>query len=74
MAYQGFIGKLFIKNANKQEFTWLSTHVTVVFEISIANFYILDSFLADMCIFPFLTNFVTMDFFTCHMNMKKTLS
>jgi hypothetical protein len=62
MAYQYFIGKIFIKNANKQEFTWLSTHVTVVFEISIANFYILDSFLADMCIFPFPTNFVTMDF------------
>jgi hypothetical protein len=30
-AYQGFIEKLFTKNATKEEFTRLSTHVTMVF-------------------------------------------
>jgi hypothetical protein len=57
-----FHRKTLHKNGTKQDFTWISTRVTVVFEISIANFYILDSFLADMCIFPFATTFVTMDF------------
>jgi hypothetical protein len=38
MAYQGFIEKLFTKNATKQEFTSLSTHVTMVFETSTTNF------------------------------------
>jgi hypothetical protein len=38
MAYQGFIEKIFTKNATKQEFTWLYTHVIMVLETSIANF------------------------------------
>jgi hypothetical protein len=38
MAFQGFIEKLFTKNATKYEFTRLSTHVTMVFETSIAKF------------------------------------
>jgi hypothetical protein len=38
MAYQDFIKKLYTKNATKQEFNWLSTHVTMIFETSIANF------------------------------------
>jgi hypothetical protein len=57
-----FQRKTLHKNGTKQDFTWISTHVTMVFEISIANFYILHSFLADMCIFPFATTFVNIDF------------
>jgi hypothetical protein len=38
MAYQGFIEKLFTKNATKHEFTWLSTRVTMGFETSTVKF------------------------------------
>jgi hypothetical protein len=38
LAFQGFIEKLFTKIATKQEFTWLSTHMTMVFETSVTKF------------------------------------
>jgi hypothetical protein len=38
MAYQGFREKLFTKNGTKQDFTWLSTLLTMVYESSIVNF------------------------------------
>jgi hypothetical protein len=59
MAYQDFIEKLFTKNGTKEEFTWLSTQLTMVCKISIENFRILTLFLAEMCIFPMSTTFVT---------------
>jgi hypothetical protein len=38
MACQGLKEKLFTKNTTKQEFTLLSTHVTMVFATPMANF------------------------------------
>jgi hypothetical protein len=58
MAYQDFIEKFFTKNPTKQDFTWLSTELTMVYAISIAKFRILTPFLAVMCIFPMPTTFV----------------
>jgi hypothetical protein len=58
MAYQGFIEKLFIKNATKQEFTWLSTQVTMLCASFIENFRILTPFLVEMCTFPSPTTFI----------------
>jgi hypothetical protein len=54
-----FQRKILRKNGTKQDFTWLSTQVTMVCANSIANIRILTPFLADMCISPRPTTFVT---------------
>jgi hypothetical protein len=59
MAYQHLREKFFTKVGTKQDFTWLSSQLSLVCASSIANFQILAQFLAEMCIFPMPKTFVT---------------